>query len=184
MKTRPKVEEWIGVASMVVLTLITLGNVLTRYFSDESFAWTEEISVFLIVVMTLAGAAGVAGRDGHIRIEYFYDRGSVERRRALRLVAATASALCFIVLAVLFGATLAGELRWNETSMGLGVPRWWFTVAIPPLCLAIALRAAWAGWLAWSSSVIPSEAKDPGDAKVEILRSAQDDSGVGDTPRA
>ena len=25
--------------------------------------------------------------------------------------------------------------------MGLGVPRWWFTVAIPPLCLAIAVAA-------------------------------------------
>ncbi|HEY5322403.1 MAG TPA: TRAP transporter small permease, partial [Caldimonas sp.] len=61
---------------MVALTLITLGNVLTRYLSDQSFAWTEEISVFLIVVMTLAGAAGVARRDGHIRIEYFYEGGS------------------------------------------------------------------------------------------------------------
>jgi TRAP-type C4-dicarboxylate transport system permease small subunit len=156
LKSRPKIEEWIGVACMVVLTLITLGNVLTRYFSDESFAWTEEISVFLIVVMTLAGAAGVAGRDGHIRIEYFYDGGGVARRRALRLIATVATTLCFTVLAVLFGATLAGELRWNETSMGLGVPRWWFTVAIPPLCLAIALRAAWAGWKAWREPLAPS----------------------------
>jgi len=156
LKSRPKIEEWIGVACMVVLTLITLGNVLTRYFSDESFAWTEEISVFLIVVMTLAGAAGVAGRDGHIRIEYFYDGGSVLRRRILRALAAAATSLVFVVLAVLFGATLAGEIRWNETSMGLGVPRWWFTVAIPPLCLAIAMRAGYAGWRAWREPPAPS----------------------------
>ncbi|MEO8524370.1 MAG: TRAP transporter small permease [Caldimonas sp.] len=155
MKSRPKIEEWIGVACMAVLTLITLGNVLTRYFSDESFAWTEEISVFLIVVMTLAGAAGVAGRDGHIRIEYFYDGGGMARRRILRVLAAAATALVFIVLAVLFGVTLAGEVRWNETSMGLGVPRWWFTGAIPPLCLAIALRAAWAGRQAWRQPATP-----------------------------
>jgi TRAP-type C4-dicarboxylate transport system permease small subunit len=141
---------------MVALALITLGNVLTRYFSDQSFAWTEEISVFLIVVMTLAGAAGVARRDGHIRIEYFYEGGSVARRRALRLVAAAATALSFLVLAVLFAATVAGEIRWSETSMGLGVPRWWFTVAIPPLCLAIAVRAAQAGWHAWREGPEPS----------------------------
>ena len=103
MKSRPKIEEWLGVACMVVLTLITLGNVLTRYLTDESFAWTEEISVFLIVVMTLAGAASVAGRDGHIRIEFFYDRGSAARRRVLRLLAAVATVLVFAVLAVLFG---------------------------------------------------------------------------------
>jgi len=156
MKSRPKIEEWLGVACMVVLTVITLGNVLTRYLTDESFAWTEEISVFLIVVMTLAGAASVAGRDGHIRIEFFYDRGSAARRRALRLLAAMATVLVFIALAVLFAVTLADEVRYAETSMGLGVPRWWFTAAIPPLCVAIALRAAWAGWRSWRDPDAPS----------------------------
>lgn len=146
---------------MVVLTLITLGNVVTRYFTDQSFAWTEEISVFLIVVMTLAGAAAIAGRDGHIRIEYFYDGGSPARRRRLRLFAAAATLLAFVALGVLFAVTVADEIRWSETSMGLGVPRWWFTVAIPPLCLAIALRACQAGWRAWRS--LPA-ALEPGAA--------------------
>ena len=149
MKSPVKVEEALGVACMVVLVLITLGNVLTRYLTDESFAWTEEISIFLIVVMTLAGAAGIAARDGHIRIEYFYDRGSAARRRTLRLVTAIATALLFVVLTVLFGATLADEVKWSETSMGLGVPRWWFTAIVPPLCLVIALRAADRGWRIW-----------------------------------
>jgi TRAP-type C4-dicarboxylate transport system permease small subunit len=156
MRSRPKIEEWLGVACMVVLTAITLGNVLTRYLTDESFAWTEEISVFLIVVMTLAGAASVAGRDGHIRIEYFYDGGSVARRRALRALTALATTLVFAVLAALFSIALADEVRYAETSMGLGVPRWWFTAAIPPLCAAIALRAAWAGWRSWRDPGAPA----------------------------
>jgi len=141
----PKIEERLGVACMVVLTVLTLGNVVTRYLTDESFAWTEEISVFLLVVMTLAGAASIAGRDAHIRIEYFYDGGSDTRRRRLRLLAAASTALLFAGLAVLFGIDLADEIRWNETSMGLGVPRWWFTAAIPPLCIAISARAVLAG---------------------------------------
>jgi TRAP-type C4-dicarboxylate transport system permease small subunit len=149
VKSRPQIEEVIGVGCMVVLTLITLGNVVTRYFTDRSFAWTEEISVFLIVVMTLAGAAAVAGRDGHIRIEYFYDGGSLARRRRLRQLAAAAAVLVFVGLGALFTVSVADEIRWSETSMGLGVPRWWFTVAIPPLCLAIAVRACQAGWRAW-----------------------------------
>jgi TRAP-type C4-dicarboxylate transport system permease small subunit len=149
MKPRVQVEEVLGVACMVVLVLITLGNVLTRYLTDESFAWTEEISIFLIVVMTLAGAASIAARDSHIRIEFFYDGGSPARRRTLRIVAAAATTLLFGVLTLLFALTLADEVRWSETSMGLGVPRWWFTAVVPPLCLAIALRAAAAGWRAW-----------------------------------
>ena len=91
MKRPAKFEEVLGVACMVVLVLLTLGNVLTRYFTDASFAWTEEISIFLIVVMTLAGAASIAARDRHIRIEFLYDGGSADRRRMLRLVSAIAT---------------------------------------------------------------------------------------------
>ncbi len=149
MRADPKIEERLGVACMVVLAIITLGNVLTRYFTDMSFAWTEEISVFLIVVMTLAGAASVAGRDVHIRIEYFYDGGSLARRRTLRALSGAVTTLVFLALAVLFSIDVADEIRWSETSMGLGVPRWWFTAAIPPLCLAIAVRAGIAGWRGW-----------------------------------
>jgi TRAP-type C4-dicarboxylate transport system permease small subunit len=156
VKSDPKIEERLGVACMVVLAVITLGNVLVRYFTDQSFAWTEEISVFLLVVMTLAGAASIAARDGHIRIEYFYDGGSVARRRALRTVAAAATTLLFVFLAMLFGVDLADEIRWSETSMGLGVPRWWFTAALPPLCLAVAARAAFAGRTAWRQAPAPS----------------------------
>ena len=41
-----KLEEALAVAAMAVLVAITLLNVMTRYFTDESYAWTEELSVF------------------------------------------------------------------------------------------------------------------------------------------
>ena len=155
VKSDPKIEERLGVACMVVLVIITLGNVLTRYLTDESFAWTEEISVFLLVVMTLAGAASVAQRDGHIRIEYFYDGGSAARQRLLRALSGLITALVFLALATLFTIDVVDEIRWGETSMGLGVPRWWFTAAIPPLCLGAAARAALVGWRAWRRRPLP-----------------------------
>ena len=149
MNRPSKIEERLSVACMGVLVFITLGNVLTRYFSDQSFAWTEEISVFLMVVMALAGAAGAAARDAHIRIEYFYDRGSAARQRNLRLVSAAFTTAVFVVLALLFARTLMDEIKWAETSVGMGVPRWWFTVWVAPLCLAVAWRAGAVGWKLW-----------------------------------
>ena len=87
-----KLEEALAVAAMALLVVITLLNVLTRYFTDESFAWTEELSVFLMVVMTLAGASAIALRDRHIRIEFLLNRRTAEGqempRRGLKLFGA------------------------------------------------------------------------------------------------
>ena len=141
-------EEGLAVACMALLLVITLLNVLTRYFTDQSFAWSEEISVFLMVVMTLAGASAATARNRHIRIEYFYDGGSAVRRRRLQVFGACIVALLFAGLAVLFGRVVADEIRFEETSMGMGVPRWWFTIFSPLLCLAIALRSAGVAWAA------------------------------------
>jgi TRAP-type C4-dicarboxylate transport system permease small subunit len=141
-------EEGLAVACMAVLLLITILNVLTRYFTDQSFAWTEEISIFLMVVMTLAGASAATARDRHIRIEYFYEGGTLQRRRRLQVLAACLTALLFALLALLFGRVVLDEIHYEETSMGLGLPRWWFTLLSPLLCLAIVLRSAGAAWRA------------------------------------
>lgn len=141
-------EEGLAVACMAVLLAITLLNVLTRYFTDQSFAWTEEISVFLMVLMTLAGASAATARDRHIRIEFFYDGGSARRRQRLQVFAGCVGALLFAGLALLFGRVVADEIRFEESSMGLGIPRWWFTIFSPLLCLGIALRSAGVAWRA------------------------------------
>jgi TRAP-type C4-dicarboxylate transport system permease small subunit len=146
---RAPFEEWVAVACMAALVAITLLNVVTRYLTDQSFAWTEEISIVLMVVMTLAGASAAVARDAHIRIEAFYDSGNARRQRALRLLSTGATALVFFVLTLLFVRTVADEIRWSETSMGLGVPRWWFTAAAPLLTAAITLRAVVLGWRVW-----------------------------------
>ena len=134
-------EDWIAVLAMGLLCLITFANVLVRYFSDQSFAWTEEFSVFLLVVMTLAGAAAAAARDNHVRIEYFLQGGSPARRRFLSIAGALVTLLFFLFLGALTGDMVWDDYRYSDTSSGLGVPRWWYTVWVPILSLAIAYRA-------------------------------------------
>ncbi len=155
-------EEGLAVASMALLVVITLLNVLTRYFTDASYAWTEEISIFLMVVLTLSGASSAASRDQHIRIEFFYDSGSRARQRQLKIIASCMTALLFMVLAALFGRTVFDEIKYAETSMGLGVPRWWYTAVVPVLCALIALRALAYAWRA--SQAVQTDAAAPEDA--------------------
>ncbi|CUR46481.1 TRAP-type C4-dicarboxylate transport system, small permease component [Alloalcanivorax xenomutans] len=134
-------EELIGVALMLLLMVITLLNVLIRYLTSQSFAWTEEISVFLLVVMTLAGAAVASVQNAHIRIEFLYSRGSSRRRQYLALLSAIGTVSLFFLLGVLFVRTAWTEFQFGETTYGLGLPRWWYTVFLPPLAFAVAFRA-------------------------------------------
>ena len=140
-KAERTAEDWIAVLAMGLLCLITFANVLVRYFSDQSFAWTEEFSVFLLVVMTLAGAAAAAARDNHVRIEYFLHGGSAARRRFLSVGGALVTTLFFLLLGALTGDMVWDDYRYDETSSGLGVPRWWYTVWVPILSFVIAYRA-------------------------------------------
>lgn len=132
---------WIGAVLMAALVFITLANVVARYFTNQSFAWTEELSVFLMVVMTLAGSAWAARHDAHIRVDFFYLRGSARRRRLLALISNLTTALLFGLLAVLLARTGLGEYAYAETTTGLGVPRWWYTAWLPFLAAGVAVAA-------------------------------------------
>jgi TRAP-type C4-dicarboxylate transport system permease small subunit len=136
-----KIEDWLTVIVMALLSLITFANVLVRYFTDQSFAWTEEFSVFLMIVLALvAGSASVA-RNRQIRIEYFADSGPEKRQRALARFGALMVFFLFALIAVLSVRVVWDDFRFGETSPGIGVPQWWYTIWLPVLSVAIAGRA-------------------------------------------
>ena len=162
------IEDWLTVLIMAALALITFANVLTRYFTNTSFAWTEEISVFLmiepatiastiitntsfawteeisvflmIVLAMVAGSAAVA-RDRHIRIEFFSARGSARRQRRLALFGAAMVALLFALMTALSIRLVWDDWRYGETSPGIGVPQWWYSIWLPVFSALICARA-------------------------------------------
>ena len=140
-KPRPfHIEEALAALIMATLCLITFANVLTRYFTNFSFAFTEEFSVFLVVVMTLVGAATAFTRGHHLAITFFPDklsaRGQLWQKR-----------FALVCALVMFGVLLWwGALMWWDdydtgiTSPGLGVPQWWYTLSVPLFSVLIELR--------------------------------------------
>lgn len=133
------VERVLMAMSMGALCLLTMANVLVRYFTDISFAFTEEISVALMVIMTLVGASHAFARNHHIAIAYFVERQPLLRRVGPRL-AATCSLLMFGML-TWYGARMAwDDYRFEVTSPSLGVPQWWYSLWLPTLSALIVLR--------------------------------------------
>ncbi|HPO19637.1 MAG TPA: TRAP transporter small permease [Rubrivivax sp.] len=135
------IEDWLTVIVMALLALITFANVVVRYFTDQSFAWTEEFSVFLMIVLALvAGSASVA-RNRQIRIEFFADSGPPARQRALARFGALMVFALFALMAGLSSRIVWDQYRYEETSPGIGVPMWWYTIWLPLMSVAIAGRA-------------------------------------------
>ncbi len=126
---------------MALLALITFGNVLVRYFTDASFAWTEEISIFLMILLAMVAGSAAVARDQHIRIEFLTSRGTAARKKG-------AGALGFCVRSPTFWTAGGAERprrvddwRYEETSPGIGVPQWWYSIWLPICSLAITARA-------------------------------------------
>ena len=134
-------EDVITAAVMAALALITFTNVLVRYFTSHSFAWTEEVSVALMIVLALVASSAAVARNGHIRIEYFADSGPRSRQRALARFGALMVCVLFALVAALSVRMVWDDIRFEETSPGIGVPKWWYSVWLPVLAAAIALRA-------------------------------------------
>ena len=134
-------EDWLTVSAMALLALITFANVLVRYFTDSSFAWTEELSVFLMIVLALVGGSAAVARDLHIRIEFFCGSGSAQRRRRLAQLGAALVALLFALIAAISVRMVWDDWRFEETSPGIGLPQWWYSIWLPLLSALITWRA-------------------------------------------
>ncbi|MDX5379324.1 MAG: TRAP transporter small permease [Halomonas sp.] len=142
MKFSPdaKPERWLGALALAIISLISLGNVVTRYVTGGSLAFTEEFSVFLLVVLTFTGASVALRRNGHIRI------GMLERalpdvpRRVLILFQGLCTAVV-LGLIIWYGAKLTWqEYQWESLSPGLGLPQWWYLAWLPLLTTAMLVR--------------------------------------------
>lgn len=139
LRTLGAVERLLMAGSMGALCVLTMANVVVRYFTDISFAFTEEISVGLMVVMTLVGASHAFASNHHIAIAFF-----VERRPKIRAAAHRFAALCSLAMFALlawYGTSMTwDDYRFEVTSPSLGVPQWWYSISLPLLSALIVLR--------------------------------------------
>lgn len=144
-----EIERAIGAAAMAAICVISFANVVVRYATNVSFAFTEEFSVALLVVMAFAGAGLAFARDGHIRVGYMADRLPRRWRRAASAFAGLAS-LFMLGLIAWYGGWLAyDEWRFEETSPGLGYPSWIYTILMPLLAVLVMVRIIGALARAW-----------------------------------
>lgn len=136
------IEGFIAAMVMALLCIITFGNVVVRYFTNISFAFTEEYSVALMVVMALFGTAAAFAGDRHIRLTFLIERLPLATQRRIEYLVLVLSFGMFVLICW-YGAWYAwDEYRFDALSAGLGVPQWRYSVMLPFVSLVILLRIA------------------------------------------
>jgi C4-dicarboxylate transporter, DctQ subunit len=140
LRALERLEEGACVLLLVVMTVVSFANVVTRYLIRYSLAFTEEVVLSLFVWLTLFGTA-IAFREGtHFGFEYVVARAPRQLRRAAVWLSAALSLGLFGAL-VRFGVgQIATERVLGTTSEALAVPQWWYTAGIPLIGVLIAAR--------------------------------------------
>ena len=133
-------EETLGAVLLFVMAVIAFVNVIVRYGSSFSFAWTEELTVNLFVWVVLLGTASVFRKGGNLSMTVLY----AVCPRGLRL--------CWLLLGLALGVVFFGALAWygvlevldeyqlESISESLGIPVWWYTAATPGFSLLVIVR--------------------------------------------
>jgi TRAP-type C4-dicarboxylate transport system permease small subunit len=136
------IEEFFAALAMALICLITFANVLVRYFTDESFAFTEEFSVFLMVVLTFFGASAAFARNTHIRVSFVVDRLKPRIAHKIEIGVMVVALILFAIIAGYGVRLLLDDWTYETTSPGIGIPLWIYTLWLPLLSALIGLRIA------------------------------------------
>lgn len=136
-----RIEQYLGALLMFTLFVITFLNVITRYVVNISFAFTEEISIVLMIMLTFMGAAVAVAYDRNLRVTYLVDKVSPKHRRWVNSLALIAVIVTFGIIARYGAVVTYEEWLFDTRSNALDVPQWIYSIWIPVLSVVLMLRA-------------------------------------------
>jgi TRAP-type C4-dicarboxylate transport system permease small subunit len=66
------IEDWVTFAIFWLMTFAVFLQFFTRYVLNDSFAWTEEIATYCLVVIVFIGAAMCVRLGRHIHVDFLF----------------------------------------------------------------------------------------------------------------
>lgn len=126
-----RLEEIVAAVCLSVMTILAFANVVARYVFSASFSFSEEITTYLFVLLSLLGTAIAARRRAHLGLTIFTDLVSPKVRRILHIigylfaVAFTGAIFYYGILMVISQRQLGqvtANMQWPEWIFGSFVP--------------------------------------------------------------
>ncbi len=126
-----KIEEIVAAVCLSVMTVLAFANVVARYVFSASFSFSEEITTYLFVLLSLLGTAIAARRRAHLGLTILTDVVSPKVRRVLHVIGylfavAFTGAIFFYGIQMVLSQHKLGQvtanIQWPEWIFGSFVP--------------------------------------------------------------
>lgn len=145
MKFLNYIEEVILFITLLIMTLISFGNILSRNFFNLSISFTEEITINLFVLLTFVGTAVGVRKFAHLGFTLIFDKVNKSFKKII------------IIFSTLMGLILFGVLLWygfqmvsfqmtiGQKTPALGMPQWILSLSLPFGALLCVIRTIQVG---------------------------------------
>ncbi|MFT3720081.1 TRAP transporter small permease [Pseudorhodoferax sp.] len=94
-----RAAEWLLIVMLSTMVLLVFANVVLRYFFNDGIVFSEEVSRFLFMWVTLIGALVVMKDNGHLGMTSLIDRLGETGQRICRFLADAITLACCVLLA-------------------------------------------------------------------------------------
>jgi TRAP-type C4-dicarboxylate transport system permease small subunit len=124
--------ESLVILVMGVLVLDVLWQVFSRLVIKNPSKWTEELAVFMLIWVSLLGAAIALGRGAHLGIDYFVAKLPSKLKTVTEIGVFLLIALFSFFVMIIGGIDLVSStLQLNQTSPALNVKIGLVYIAVP-----------------------------------------------------
>ena len=142
MKILDWIEEILCVLCTIVMTALVFANVLSRYILHYSLSFSEEITTYLFVLLSMMGTAIAAKRRAHLGLSIITDVVSPKARKALLVIG---FGIATVLSAALFYYGILMVL--NQYNLGMQTsamqwPEWIYATFVPFGAFFVTIRFA------------------------------------------
>ena len=134
-------EEFFSSVLLTIMVTISFANVISRSVVNFSIAFTEELTVYLFVWMTILGSSIVFNTGSNMVVNFFNEMFPKRIRLWIYILSTTISVIFFSVLAYMGAVEVADERMLGAMTESMHLPIWIFTVSIPIGSCLIIFRA-------------------------------------------
>jgi len=126
-----KIEEILASICLIVMTILTFANVVSRYVFSASFSYSEEITTYLFILLSLLGTAIAAKRGAHLGLSIITDAVGHKARKILHIVGFSIATL-FCAAIFYYGIKMVmNQQMLGQVTAGMQWPEWIFGSFVP-----------------------------------------------------